>query len=316
MSYLIREVNEQDDFEFIVDLENRTLKRFNSDPDFIGTNESAEEMRIGFFPHDSEEFNVVRKGYVAEQDGKILGFVEVIISKVTKNGTLSYAWEENYEHVLNDLIECCIQIIRDHGGSKLMIFAFNNVGQVRNKGISFWEKLGFVPDEYSFTAVNLHFKDWNEPPKNFDESNIEPALHLELEEIKQMLLEDGEDEMAEMFQRQFFPIKKPDQVILQLRDKNSNQIAGIAYYCVNLVTGKGPYFASGFWIHFRPSFKVEKNEKVRFLQAVLLSMKQINISWVTSRLTTKNFDVFTLMIKEGFEAFSDHNSTLRLVKKV
>lgn len=253
---------------------------------------------------------------MAEQSGRIVAFIEVIISKFTKNGTLSYAWEENFEYVLNDLIDQCAQIIQNHGGSKLLVFAFNKVGQVRNKSMSFWEKMGFIADEYSFSAVTLNLEEWNEPPEDFDETNIESALHMHLEEIKQILSQDGEDEMAELFQRQFFPLKKPDQVILQFRDKDTNQIAGIAYYSVYLGTEHGPYFASSFWIHFRPAFKVEKKEKMRFLQAALLSMKQINISQVTSRLTTKNFDVFALMIREGFEAFSDNNSTIRLVKKV
>lgn len=54
MSYLIREVTEQDDFEFIVTLENMTLRRLNSDPDFMGSNESAEEMKEALFPNNPD----------------------------------------------------------------------------------------------------------------------------------------------------------------------------------------------------------------------------------------------------------------------
>lgn len=153
-----------------------------------------------------------------------------------------------------------------------------------------------------------------------DTSGIEPAMAMNYDEIRQVLIEDGEDEMAFLFQRQYAPIQGQDEVILTLRDEVSNEIAGIAYYRVSVFNkdkDDESLYATAFGIHIRPKFDITRDEISRFLQGTLSSMKQLTLDHVVTRITLKNFAVFSAMVREGFHNEEWENANvLRLSRSI
>ncbi|MGZ9584308.1 hypothetical protein [Paenibacillus marinisediminis] len=137
--------------------------------------------------------------------------------------------------------------------------------------------------------------------------------------IQQMLLEDGEDNMAELVGNVYDRERTPDEIVLTLRDKGSSEISGIAYYRVNIYDSGNSkeLHASAFGLHFRPRFEVSSKEKKRLLHAALLSMKQLNVQCVMTRMTLKHFDVFSALVAEGFNNNKLENANIiRLQKRI
>ncbi|CAM4083294.1 hypothetical protein L1N85_14965 [Paenibacillus alkaliterrae] len=148
----------------------------------------------------------------------------------------------------------------------------------------------------------LDLTNWKES-EDFDITGIEPAVEIDYVDIKQILIEDGEDEMAELFQNQYSSTKKPDQVVITLKDKASDEIACIAFYRVviaNRGTDNELLDAIAFGIHIRPKYALNRAEIRRFLQGCLVSMKQLGLVHANTRITLKNFNVFAAMVSEGF----------------
>ncbi|GIN72401.1 hypothetical protein J14TS2_28760 [Bacillus sp. J14TS2] len=309
----IRAVQETDDFEMIYHLIDATMKRFSGDA-IIVYGVSSESLKRQYCYSESHN-----KGFIAINDNKIVSFMGVYTAKVTKYAYLECGFLQEFEDALVELLHQCVHAVAENGGTKIFNHSPIMFGQVRNEGISFWERLGFISEEYSYITTELNLDSWEEP-NSFDSSGIEPAMEMGYEEIKQILLEDGEDSMAELFQKQYSPDQSLNQVILTLKDKATNEISAIANYRVKLQEidkETTALYASAFSIHVRPQFTLDRYEIRRFVQGALISMKQLNIESVISRITLKNFDVFAAMVTEGF-----HNqgmekvNTIRLFKEI
>lgn len=309
----IRAVQETDDFEAIYQLIDATTKRFYG-MESMTYGVSGEDLKKQY--SDSKFLN---QGFVAISENKIIAFMGLFTARATKNAYIECGFLPEYEEVLDELLIKCTTVVQENGGSQIYKYSPILFGQVRNKGITLWEKLGFISDEYSYVTTILNIDSWNEP-NSFNSTGIEPATEMSYEQIKQILLEDGEDAMAELFQNQYSSDKSLNEVVLTLKNKDSSDISSIAYYRVNLFKldrGNESFEASALGIHVRPQFSLDNDEIRRFLQGVLISMKQLDVKTAISRITLKNFDVFSAMIREGF-----HNSeleranTLRLYKEI
>lgn len=306
---MIRKITENEDFERLLQMMNDTAKRFNPDPKFYGFGMTSQELKKDYSkPNDSH-------GFVAVDNGMIVAFMGVYLSPITKNGHLVCGYIEGYEANLNDLVSKCLLVVRENGGSKLFNFASSKFGQIRNSEITFWEKLGFYSEEYANVTLMLSINEWNEPT-GFNKSNIALVSNEELDLIKQLLVEDGESSTAELIDNNL----SKKHVILSLRDEHSGEITGLVHYYVDLVNkGTTNEFldAYAFTIHFRPRYDLSKLEKRRLLHAALLSAKQLGVYHVITRITLKNFEVFSLLIREGFDDVGmEKNSTINLYKTV
>jgi len=310
----IRRISENDDFEFILRLKNETAKRFNPDPTFLGFRDTAEELQEKLCSP-----NATSKGFVVEVDGRLAAVVEVSLSPRTKNGYIEFGFVEGHGHLIQELVDKCSAIVRDNGGQKLFKFAFNKFGQVRNSEISFWEQMGFISEEYSKVTLILNFQEWKEP-QEFNNAHIVPATEFAIEDIIQKLIDDGEDQVADLISQQYLPQRNPDQVVLTLLDEATNEIIGLALYRVFVHNqGSDDEFldAIGFGLYFWPKFEISKAEKRRLLHASLLSMKQLGIVHAVSNISLKDFDTFAHFVREGFDGMgAEKNSIIHLYKKV
>lgn len=311
----IREVRETDDFEAIYGLLNDTFKRYTCD-DKASYGPTAESLRSNYCGEGSQD-----KGFIAETGDSISAFMGVSVSSYTNNGYIECGFVDDgeIEHTLNRLLSMCTPLIREREGDKIFKFAGTKFGQVRNKEITLWEKMGFVSDEYSLVTTILDLTTWKQSD-DFDATGIQAAIDIDYEEIKQILIEDGEDQMAELFQNQYSGTKKPDEVVITLKDQVSDEIACVAYYRV-IIANRGTdnefMDAVAFGIHARPAFSIDRAELQRFLQGCLVSMKQLGLMHVITRITLKNFNIFSAMVGEGFhnEGLEQAN-TMRLYKSL
>jgi hypothetical protein len=304
---LVRNITAQDDFEQLLQMMNDTAKRLNPDPLFMGSGTTVQDLK--------ENYTVItNNGFVAEENATVVGFMGVSLSPITKNGYIEFGCMEGYEYTVAKLMERCQSVIRVYGGEKIYKFALSKFGQIRNKEITFWEQVGFTSEEYSNIILCLDIRDWNEP-NDFHNTNISPVSDEELEEIKQILIEDGEISIAETVHN-----TKKEKVILTMRDEKTNDVLGLAYYFIDLVnrgTENEFYDAFAFTLHFRSRYNINKEEMRRLLHAALLSTKQLGVLHVITRITLKNFANFALMIREGFDEVGiDKNCIVKLLKTV
>jgi N-acetylglutamate synthase-like GNAT family acetyltransferase len=313
-SHGIAEVTEDNNFQTISQLLEDNTNRFLGIK-IISTRHTAEALRSNYCSGDPYS-----KGFIFEDNGTVVAFAGVTPLQSSKNGII---WDwfalENHEHVLNGLIEQCSQVIRQRGGQKIFASTLTKFGQIRNERITFWERLGFISDEYSSATTTLNLEDWHEPDE-FDNSNIQPAVDRDIEDVIRILVEDEEYGIAEIFLDPDFPKERGDHIILTMRAKDTDEILGIAKYRVNLFNAgtNNEYFsASGFATHLRPKFNPDRNQHRRIIQASLFSMKQLNIKIAVTHITLKNFDAFGAMIMEGFhnDDFKEHHS-VRLYKSL
>lgn len=300
----IRPVRDTDDSEMIKRLVNETFQRFVNDP-------RGSFYFNGFQP----------SSFIAEENGKIVAFMHVTSSTITQNGTLTYGYIEGYEAALKELLDRCITMTIENGGTQLYKWVMTRFGQVRNKEITLWEGLGFTSDEYTQVHLYRGLVDWREP-ESFDPVGIEPVQTVSVKDIERMLLEDGEEAMAELFRNQY-PLSLPrelNQVTLALKDSGSEAIVGVAFYRVGATYRGTPnefLNASAFGIHIRPQYEVSREEIRRFVQGCLVTMKQLDLRTVHTRLTLNHFDVFAAMVAEGFHNTNvERANTIRLTKRL
>ncbi len=312
-SIMVRRVGQHDNFEWLHSLMNQTVKRFNLDPKFLGIAMTPSELRNSYLAAET-----TKDGFVAEKEGSVIAIMGVSLSEVTSNGYVEFGVVEGHEAILHELVEKCSSIVQQRGGKKLFKFVFSQFGQIRNKEIALWEQLGFDSDQFTNVTLLLDLKGWS-VPEDFHGERIYPATDLALSEISQILMDDGEEQIVELIRKQFVE-KSADQIILTLVDEGTKQPAGLAFYrIIKANEGSDNEFldASGFSVHFRPGYSLKKEEKQRLLHAALLSMKQLDIFHVYSRITLKHFDVFSMLVREGFEDPGfEQNCTISLFKMV
>lgn len=301
----IRATRDTDDFEVINRLVNDTFQRNANNP------RASIHLVPGFRP----------SSFIAEEEGQIIAIMEVTPSEITHNGTLEYGYVDGCETVAKQLLDQCIEVVRERGGTYLYKWVTTRFGQVRNKEITFWERWGFISDEYAQVSVYRKLTDWRQP-ELFESTGIDSVQTMGIEDIEKLLVEDGEEAMAELLRNQYSPRHsyEPNQVILTLRDSASGDVAGIAYYRV-VVTYRGTpdefLDASAFGIHIRPQYEVSRGEIRRFVQGCLITMKQLDLRHVHTRLTLNNFDVFAAIVAEGFHNTNmEGANTIRLTLRV
>lgn len=295
---VIREVREDDDFDQIRNMvaEQRNIKV------------SSSVLRGWYFPETDK-----RKGYVAMSESKIIAFMLLDI-----RGTYSvidYAVQQsdsdNFD-LFKSMIQKCENVTIEKGSKYLSYFVFTEFGQLRNRQTFLLERLGFrISDEYMRVSTRLFMQDWNVPEAiNNENINVET---FDLEDVYQILMEDGNNPNALIFKHQF-RMAEPSNVFLTLRNEEQD-ITALAYYKVKKVDPNSEALSAiAFNLHFRSKYMLTKKEKRQFLQGVLFSMKQLDVQKVNSLMSLKHADVFTLLVREGFDEI--HNNFFALSKTV
>lgn len=305
----IRELHKDDDFISIERLIKESYKRLENHEIGVFT-ESADIIKEQFFQSDSPTLTgSVGRGFVGLNEfGKVVVFMGVVLSPSSRNGYLLFGCTENSENSLHDLVDKCYDSIRDYGGKKLLHFVHILPGQIRNRHFSFWERYGFISDEYYQITLALPLWNWEVPP-DLDPSGI-TVNDMASEDIIRVLEEDHELAQAEEF-KDLFSEKKPDYVFLTLRNPESNGIDGFAYYKVINSNHNSKFDALGFGIHYRPTYY---HDRRKLVQAALISMKQLSIGTVVCRVSSRHYATFIAMMMEGFS----HSATnlVRLVKMI
>lgn len=302
---LVRQLDVSDNYAEILELLNLTIRTYHP----------LTPMSYGSYTPLllRERYCDKNAGFVALNGNSIMAFVGVDLSDETHNGTLTYGFTEPNIDILAQLVQYCYEVVKAAGGSRMSLRAYLNFGQIRNPMITLWEHLGFVSDEYAYTSTNMDLWKW-EPPAELDTSNIHPAATLPMSEVyRAMSLDPLSD--AELFRRQFLNSEStdaPDHVVLCLTHPQSNDIAGLAFYKV--IRQYGDYNAIALGLYFNPNHAVDRTEKRRLLQTTLLSMKQLNVHRVVSRMTFKDFDVFSAMAAEGFYSVTAQVHSVNMTK--
>jgi len=264
---------------------------------------TPEFLRSSFFGDDQASW-AANQGLVSIRGERIVAFAGVGVSANSKNGLLAIGFESGCEEELRPLLDRCSEITRAHGGELIGRFISLDPGQIRNDEITFWERHGFRADPYFHALLKLEVDEWN-VPEQLNVDGIHPANPAEISDIIRILNEDREEYLADEFRENFGSLT-PDHVFLTMKDEESGEIAGIAYYRVSRFKDKGngkTYDGYGAWdtgIHFRPSHRLPRNEKRRFIQAVIASMKQLDVIFASGRVSSRDYDCFLELFAEGF----------------
>lgn len=294
---IIRDVRPDDDFEHIRHLILETKRSVYRDKRMNYA--TAEVLRNKYFPEQPDRVENAHRGYVAEEDGRITAFMGVFPRQ--ENGIIEYGVKEDDWHLLGGLLDRCSTHIADQGGTQLLYFATMQFAQIRNREISAFEQLGFVSEEYARLSTHLSLNYWKEP-EQIDSEHVVAETELGLNDIYRVMLEDDEPAKADVFKNQYYT-EEPSNVILTLRS-STDEIMAIAYYKVKKVNPRRDELsATAFNLHFRPKFELARNKKKQFLQAVLSSMKQLNLSSANTSISLQDGETFTLLVQEGFHDF-------------
>jgi hypothetical protein len=317
-----RSLRPDDDFEVIHRLRHETLRRLKRETaGKTPYRTSPQEFRKLFFPpapemgDDSER---PYEGFVVEENGAIVAFMGLGFSPETKNGYIIPAFEPEAECHLPALLTGCSDAVRRSGGHKCMYFAALLPGQVRNGEISFWERYGFVADDYCHTLIRLDLDEW-QVPGALNTAGIAVTRGCDLEEIRQVLVDDQEECLADVFEAEF-QAPTPAHVSLALRDEKGDLVA-VSYYKVAAFADRGAdgkvYEGLGAWelgVHFRPEYGASRAEKRRFIQAVLASMKQLNVIFASARVSSRDFEAFVELLAQGFYFQGSPQASVRLTR--
>jgi hypothetical protein len=315
-SFSVRPVGPDDDFERIERLYYRT--RFEPKQAWMNKSRIAyrrDNWKQLLFPNTGAAGPFVLKrlsmsGFIAERDGVICAFATVGLSPASHNGYIDYGCDSDCEFMLPVLFEQCVHTVKQAGGCRLYQTTSMPLGQIRNDEITFLEAHGFRCNSFYHVFVeHRQLADWT-PPEELDLASIQAALSEEMNEISAILEEDQEFFLAEEFRGNFMP-NTPDHIFLRLTDEQG-QIQGIAYYKV--WEKSGSLSATAFGLHFRPGRDVSREEMRRLLQASMLSMKQLGVTTVWSRVSSQNFNTILELSAEGFELSPNH--TVMMVRTV
>lgn len=325
MASFIREITPQDDFVTIASLMQDTWNRFMESQGIRSSRrvQQPDALRELFFPtQDSPEAVLDHKphGFVYEVDGSAVAVMGVGLSRQTQNGHLLYGFQDGYEDELIPLLKRCMSVVRDAGGIRCVRFTTMLPGRIRNAELGFWERLGFVADEYFYALIKLDLADWS-TPDDLDTTGVQAEEGLDLQLVASILDQDGDEQLADEFQTEFAE-KSKESVFLSLRTEN-NEVAGIAYYRVQKFQDQGPdgklYDGLGAWsvgVHFRPEANLDRREKSRFIQCVLASMKQLDVIFASGRISSRDFDAFIELLAQGFYFQGQPTVTTRLTRRV
>lgn len=289
----IREIRPNDDYEQIRDL------IITARPPAMYFPSTEDSIRSWFFQKIDKQ-KPKRKGFVAETGQTIQAIMGLDVRD--QYGVIVYAMRMPNDQLLAELVNKCEEAILKSGGRHLTYFAFTDFGQIRNPEITLLESVGFrASDEYMRISTRLKLQDWQAPEEDFHLEGIQPE-DVGLDEIYRIMIDDGNVPNAVIFKHQFSS-PDPSRVTLTLRNERQELMA-IAYYKVKRVNPNSELLsATAFNLHFRPGYGLPRQERRRFLQGVLCSMKQLDLHTANSLMSLNQADVFTLMVREGFEQF-------------
>ncbi|WP_193556151.1 hypothetical protein [Paenibacillus ginsengarvi] len=299
---MIRELRDTDDFSRIRDLIKNSLRQMRNDQKthYVST---PEHLRSQFFGEDRAAW-AANRGFVSMHQERIVAFAGVYVSENSKNGLLSIGFESGYEEALQPLLDRCSEVTQAQGGQRIGRFITLDPGQIRNDEITFWERYGFRADPYFHALLKLEVDEWS-APEHLNIDGVHPANLAEITDIIRILNDDGEEYLADEF-RETYSSLTPDHVFLTLKDPGSGAITGIAYYRVSKFKDQGngkTYDGYGAWqtgIHFRPNARLDRHEKRRFIQAVIASMKQLDVIFASGRVSSRDYDCLLELFAEGF----------------
>ncbi len=313
--YAVRPIKPDDDFKLIDDVyyrthfEGKSLKRHKN----IYRKMNWKQL---LFPESNVGEPAVLKGlsfsgFVALNNGVISAFATVGISPQSLNGYFDYGFIPDGEYMLEDLVNCCTDVVKKSGGGRLYQTASMPIGQIRNDQITLLESQGFRSNQFYHVFVDhRQIGSWN-PSEDLDLSLIKVPSRIEINNISSILEEDREFFLAEEFRGNFSQDATPDHVFLCLYD-DKEQIKGIAYYKV--WEKNESLLATAFGVHFRPTYEVEREEIRHLIQATLVSMKQIGVTAAWSRVSSQCFNTILELSSAGFEIAPNHN--VMMVKMV
>jgi hypothetical protein len=301
----IRPVMPSDDFETMNNLLRDTLLRFNNDLTIDKYGITAERLRSDFFPIKGSEEQILEQetvGFIAEVGGRIVAFVGFMLLDETHNGyNMMFGIDHRYMACLDELLDRCCKTVKEKGGSKCYKIVPMKAGEVRNPRIAFWEKYGFISEKYFYQLIELDLTEWT-PLNDVDIDGIYPINDVDYTEVESILKEDDVDFLAP---RDKTAMPTRDHIFLTLRGKSS-EITGIGYYKVRQwkKAWKGKDYdgllANALGIHFRPEAQLSRKDKRRFIQAMLLSMKQLGVNIVNGKVSSKDFDTYIELMAQGF----------------
>lgn len=300
----IRELQETDDFSRISELMGLSVSRMRKKT-VIRCAPNADYLKSVYFGEDSEAAPA-KKGFVSTKNGHIVAFAGVYLSEQSRNGLLAVGFDPAEEQELPPLLDLCIESVRRQGGSRIGRFISLEPGYIRNEEITFWERYGFLADPFYHTLIKMEVDEWSVPEK-LDTTGIAPAAESEIGDIARMLLEDNEEYLADEYSENYEK-PSPDQVYLTLKHPDTDEILGVAYYRVSRFKDKRKdgktYDGLGAWdvgFHFRTEYRLPRLQKRRFIQAVLASMKQLDVIFASARVSSRDFDCLIELFAEGFD---------------
>ncbi|CAG7600116.1 hypothetical protein PAESOLCIP111_00367 [Paenibacillus solanacearum] len=289
---ILRQVTPNDDFEQIREL-------LAEKEGGLALYRTAAHVREWFFAN-GEFQRQSRIGFITLDGPKITAFVglDLRVNDVVMIYAIHPSDSDNVR-ILSDLLEKCEGVVAERGGKRISYFAFTEFGQLRNRELFTLERLGFrTSDEYMRISMRLSLADWDEP-EALNNGNIRVEA-FDLENVAQLLKDDGNKQNAAIFRHQF-KREDPGHVCLSLRDEEE-QLLALAYYKVKKADPDSEVLsATAFNLHFRPQYELPRIAKKQFLQGVLYTMKQLELQFVHSLMSLRHADIFTLMVREGFD---------------
>ncbi|MFD1675918.1 hypothetical protein [Alicyclobacillus fodiniaquatilis] len=304
-AFHVRPLSGNDDYGAVLKLLNQTIRIYHpSTPMSFGGHTPA-LLREQYFENNA--------GFLALKGREIVAFMGVRFPKERQEASLVCGFIDTDASILESLLHLCMDAVQGQGRSRIVLREYINFGQIRSPMITLWERLGFIPDEYIYTSTNMNLWKWD-PPTELDTSRIEHNPALELSDIHQILLANDPLD-AELFRKQYLSDGEsgaPDHVILTLKEPGSDEIQGIASYKV--IYKYDEYNALAFGLIFKPESPVDKSDKRRLLQTALVSMKELNIHRVVSRISFKDPEIFWAMAAEGFNSITAQVHSVNLTK--
>jgi hypothetical protein len=298
--FLVREFCENDNFDFFNELvwdehkrrgerlRDRIDGQFSVDYSFKIINKEQ------YFPEDNSQ--PINKGFVLESDGDLVAILTATLEIEGKNGTVhKLGFNGKTDISIMPLINACSKFIRDNGGNTMYCFSEILPGQIHNSEVEYWVNLGFKPEPYySQWVVMNDFTNW-QVPDNLQIDRVLPASEMDIVDIINILEEDGERYIAENIRYEFSDMT-PEHVFIKLCNVDG-QIDGIAYYKVNQDGG-----TNTLGIHFRPHANDQSyyQEIRRFVRCTLMSLKQLNLKYVGTRMSSRNLLSIIALCAEGF----------------
>lgn len=289
---IIRQITPNDDFEQLRQL--LALKEGGLAP-----YRTAAHMQEWFFQNRASQ-RQPRIGFITLDGPKIIAFMGLDLR--ANDAVMIYAIHPSGSdnlHILSELLKKCEGVIAERGGKRISYFVFTEFGQLRNRELFTLERLGFrTSDEYMRISMRLSLTEWD-VPEALNNGNIH-VESFDLEKVARLLKDDGNKQNAAIFRHQFKG-EDPGHLFLSLRNEEEQLIA-LAYYKVKKVVPDSEILsATAFNLHFRPQYELPRIAKKQFLQGVLYTMKQLELQSVHSLMSLRHADIFTLMVREGFD---------------